>query len=175
MKTNGLLSSKSPELLADTVWATAFYTHISFGGIALLTGFSQFSKRLRKNRLPLHRALGKIYVLSCILSGVAGLYIAFYATGGIVSALGFGSLAVAWLISTSLAWRAIQSKKVQLHRRWMIRSYALSFAAVTLRLWLPFMGAVLHMEFIDSYRIVAWLAWVPNLLVAEWIIKKIKD
>ena len=60
---------------------------------------------------------------------------------------------------------------IESHRQWMIRSYALAFAAVTLRIYMPFMQAVLGMEFLDAYLIVAWMCWVPNLLVAELIVR----
>jgi hypothetical protein len=55
----------------------------------------------------------------------------------------------------------------------MIRSYALTFAAVTLRIWLP-LGQVLHFDFVEAYRVIAWLCWVPNLLAAEWILNNLK-
>jgi hypothetical protein len=56
----------------------------------------------------------------------------------------------------------------------MIRSYALCFAAVTLRIWLPLFQFALGLEFIFAYRIIAWLCWVPNLVVAELIVRSLK-
>lgn len=53
----------------------------------------------------------------------------------------------------------------------MIRNYSLTFAAVTLRLWLPALS-VAGYSFNDSYMAVAWLSWVPNLIVAEIIANK---
>lgn len=172
---DGLLGSKSPDLLANNLYLLIFYTHISLGGLALLTGFSQFFKKLRKKRLGLHKFLGKIYVLSVLLSGAAGLVIAFFATGGIVSALGFGSLAILWLYTTANAYLTIKQGKIDAHQRWMIRSYALCFAAVTLRLYIPIFLAGLGMDFLPAYKIIAWLCWIPNLLVAEFlIVRKLK-
>ena len=52
------------------------------------------------------------------------------------------------------------------HLRWMIRSFALTFAAVTLRLYLPF-PPMMGFTFVEGYRAIAWLAWVPNLIAAE--------
>ena len=51
----------------------------------------------------------------------------------------------------------------------MIRNYALTFAAVTLRLWQT-VFQVAGVEFIVGYMIVAWLSWIPNLLIAERMI-----
>lgn len=168
----GLLASKSADLLASPVWRGAFYTHISLGGLALLTGASQFSTRLRLRLTWLHRSLGTTYVVACVGSGVAGLYLAFHATGGVLNSVGFGGLALAWLGTTIPAWWLIRQRRIQDHRRWMVRSYSLTFAAVTLRIYLPLLADVLGLGFPTAYAIVAWLCWVPNLVVAEWIISK---
>jgi len=165
-----LLGSKSETLLNSSIYLAAFYTHIFLGGLALLTGFSQFYKRLRIKRLALHRILGKIYIGAVLLSGFAGLGIAFFATGGIIPALGFGGLAILWLYTTSNAYTSIKKLDIDAHQRWMIRSYALCFAAVTLRLYLPLFTGLMQMEFIPAYKIIAWLCWVPNILIAEFFI-----
>ncbi len=170
----GLLSSKAESVLQNRIWNAAFYTHISFGGLSLLTGWSQFSEWLRDKNLIVHRWLGKIYVISVLMSGSAGLYISFYATGGIVSSLGFGSLAIAWLTTTIIAYISIRQLQIEKHKQWMIRSFALAFAAVTLRLWIPSFQILTNMDFISSYRIIAWLCWIPNLAVSEWIVRRIK-
>jgi uncharacterized membrane protein len=167
----GLLSSKPDELLQSQLWNIAFYQHIFLGGVALLTGWSQFNERFRNRNLSFHRTLGKIYVVVCLLSGGAGLYLAFYATGGWVAGLGFGGLAVSWLVTTSMAYISIRNKEIEKHQQWMIRSYALTFAAVTLRIYLP-LSQIAQIDFIDAYRVIAWICWIPNLLVAEWIIRK---
>jgi uncharacterized membrane protein len=161
----GLLSSKTPELLQDIIWNTGFYGHIIFGGIALLTGWTQFSKKLRLNRVNLHRTLGKIYVASAMISGICGIYIGFYATGGLISSLGFILLGIVWLSSTLMAFDAVRKKKFDAHANMMLISFAACFAAVTLRIWLPLLTSLTG-EFTIAYRIVAWLCWVPNILVA---------
>lgn len=168
----GLLGSKSPELLHDIFWRAGFFTHITLGGIALLSGVTQFSSRFRKTHINRHRLLGKIYVVACLLSGLAGLYIAQFATGGLIARLGFTFLALFWIITTWKAWRLILVRDVDSHKRWMIRSYALTFAAVTLRLWIPMLTGAFGMEFIPAYQIIAWLCWVPNLILVEWWIRR---
>jgi len=90
-----------------------------------------------------------------LTGGTAGLaFLAHYATG-----IGFGPLFFAInLPFYLLAWKA------------MGRSFTLkTFAAVTLRLWLPALQAASG-SFVEAYRTVAWLCWVPNVIVAEFII-----
>lgn len=168
----GLLMNKSNELLASVIWKTAFYSHISFGGLALLTGWAQFVKKWRTKHLKWHRNVGKIYVGSVLISGLCGVYLGFFATGGLVSSIGFISLGVIWLFTTAKAYVAIKNKDLSLHQGMMIYSYAACFAAVTLRIWLPFLTIVLG-EFLLAYKIVAWLCWVPNMVFAQiWVKKK---
>lgn len=166
----GLLGSKSDILLSSSLYLAAFYTHIFLGGLALLTGFSQFFKSIRIKRPAIHRALGKTYVVSVMLSGISALAIAFFATGGLVPALGFATLALLWLYTTAKAYTSIKNRQIGNHQKWMIRSYALCFAAVTLRIYLPLFTGAMDMAFIPAYMIIAWLCWVPNLLVAEFVI-----
>lgn len=167
----GLLATKEEALLGDIFWNTGFYTHILFGGLALLIGWTQFSDRLRARNIALHRKIGKVYVVSVLLSGLAGVYIGFFATGGIVASLGFICLGLTWLYTTLQAYRFIRNRNTESHRKMMIYSYAACFAAVTLRLWLPMLTALFH-DFKTAYRIVAWLCWLPNLAVARYILIK---
>ncbi len=166
----GLLASKSEVLLQDYVWNIAFYGHIVLGGLALLIGWLQFSNKLRLKNVSLHRRIGKVYMLSVLISGICGLYIALHATGGIISVLGFFTLGVIWLSTTVFALVSIKKGDVTLHEKLMIYSYAACFAAVTLRIWLPILANALG-GFTDAYRIVAWLCWVPNLIIAYFIAK----
>jgi hypothetical protein len=172
MHGKGLFAGKSKELLENVIWHSAFYIHITFGGIALLIGWTQFSQRLRNRYLSTHRMIGKIYVCSVMLSSFAGFYIALFASGGIAATLGFGILAVLWFFTVLRAYTSILKKEFKQHENWMIRNYALTFAAVTLRIYLPLSQAVMHVDFITAYRIISWLCWVPNLIIAGIIINK---
>ncbi len=169
----GLLASKSTELLSNNLWNIAFYGHILLGGLALLIGWLQFSKKLRTKNIKIHRIIGKTYIISVLISGICGLFIALHATGGIISKLGFFTLGIVWLSTTILSFKAIKKGNVELHAKFMIFSFAACFAAVTLRIWLPMLTSVMG-EFIGAYRIVAWLCWVPNIIVAYFIVRKTK-
>ncbi len=171
----GLLASKTPELLADLTWKIPFYAHIIFGGLALLVGWTQFSAKLRTKNPSLHQKIGWFYIISVLVSGISGIYIGFFATGGIVSALGFISLGVVWLYFTIMAFLFVRQKNILAHQKMMVYSFSACFAAVTLRIWLPILSATFG-EFMTAYRIVAWLCWIPNLLFAYfWNRNKVKN
>ena len=167
----GLLASKSQELLSHQWWNLGFYGHIVLGGIALLIGWAQFSSNLRRKRKGLHRVIGKIYITAVLISGICGIYIAQYATGGISNVIGFTISGIVWLATTILAYQAIRNGKIKAHEGFMVYSYAVCFSAVTLRIWLPILIFIMG-EFEPAYLIVGWLSWVPNLIVAYFIVKR---
>jgi len=162
---------ESDELLASTVWNTAFYTHITMGGLSLLIGWLQFNKTFREKRIAVHRAIGKVYIVAAALSAIAGITLGFSATAGVVSSAGFISLGIIWLITTQMAYVAIRNQQVEQHWKLMIYSYAACFAAVTLRIWLPVLNVLIG-DALLAYRIVAWLCWVPNLFFAYYLVRR---
>ena len=145
------------------------FGHMAFGGIALFTGALQFSTRLRFERPSLHRSLGKLYAVTVLVSGTSALLLAPVSTGGLTAHFGFGLLGALWLLTTGLAVRDARGGAYASHRTWMIRSYALCLAAVTLRIQLGVAG-IAGIPFMESYPAIAWLCWVPNLVVAEWLV-----
>lgn len=146
--------------------------HIAGGMGALLTGPWQFSEKLRMNALNLHRWLGRAYLVSVILGSIAGFGMATVSREGLPTHFGFGVLAVLWFVTAAQAYRVILRGQIETHRLWMIRNFGLSLAAVTLRIELPTMLFALHWSFHVSYIVVSWLCWIPNLLVAEWMIAR---
>lgn len=168
----GLLGSKSVALLSNTCWNIGFYTHIIFGGIALFTGWIQFSPKMRNRRMTLHRKLGKVYVVAVLLSALAGICIGFFATGGWISSAGFICLGIIWFYTTLKAYLHIKQGEIAAHQKMMVYSYAACFAAVTLRIWLPIL-TIMYGDFIKAYLLVAWLCWIPNIVVAYLITRKI--
>ncbi len=103
-----------------------------------------------------------------LFGGAAAFRLATVSQGGLPAHVGFGLLAVLWLLATGQAYRYIRAGDQDSHRRWMIRSYALTFAAVTLRIYLP-LSQVVGIPFEPAYQTISWLCWVPNLIIAEWL------
>ncbi len=170
---NGLLSQKQEAVLTMDIWRLMFNTHIIFGGMALLIGWTKFMPKFRSRNMKLHRSIGLVYLLAMLFSGIAGLYLAFYAEGGLVAKAGFAGLALAWLFTSGKALMTVKKGQINAHKHWMIRSYALTFAAVTLRIWLPLFQYAIGLDFITAYVIIAWLCWVPNLAWAEWKVRRL--
>ena len=149
--------------------ALSAYAHLIGGAIALAVGPFQLSSRFRSRNLPLHRLLGRIYVVAVMVGGVAGLSLAVSATGGLPAKFGFGMMAVVWLGATAMAFVSIRRRRIADHQAWMLRSYAVTLAAVTLRFYLP-VSIASGYEFMAVYPAIAWLCWVPNLIVVEWYV-----
>ncbi len=166
----------NPELYAFDAFELhpiGLYSHILASSIALLLGPFQFLPLSRQKKyVKWHRWMGRLYLGGGILiGGVSGLYMSLFAHGGLINILGFGTLAILWLATGAMAYMSIRRGDVKTHRQWMIRNFALTFAAVTLRLWLPILTAMAQ-DFNTGYQMVSWVAWVPNLLVAEWLVRR---
>jgi uncharacterized membrane protein len=143
--------------------------HVAGAVVALLLGSLQFLPVLRRGTRPPHRWVGRVYVAGCLVGGLAGLVLAPGSQAGPIASAGFGGLGVLWIVTTSLGWRAAVRGRFDEHRRWMIRSWALTLAAVTLRLYLPLV-MIWDLPFAPSYRVISFLCWVPNLIAAElWL------
>lgn len=142
--------------------------HIGFGILALLSGALQFLPALKRHR-RIHRGAGVIYVSAVTLSGICGLYASSFAYGGASNTAAFGMMSAVWLITTTVAVISILRRRISTHQRWMKRSFAITLAAVTLRIELGLLIFVGGMSFDDVYLIVPWTSWVLNLLVVEWV------
>lgn len=156
-----------------TAWRLAFFVHVFSSILALLAGFTQFSTSILKKYKKWHRALGYTYVINILLiTGPAGLLMSFYANGGVGSRVGFVLLSVLWLFFTAMALYKAVKKQFTAHRIFMIRSFALTLSAITLRCWKVLLANFTDMPPMDRYRLIVWLGWTLNLLIAEWYIYK---
>jgi uncharacterized membrane protein len=159
----------------------ALYAHIVAGGLALVVGPFQFLRGLHDRHRGVHRLIGRTYLAAVAVGGLSGLVLAPVSEAGLAGFFGFGTLAVLWLVTAGRAYRAIRRADVAGHRAWMMRNFALTYAAVTLRLWLGVLIAVQVLPeggidagtaFANAYAVVPFLAWLPNLVVVEWLIRR---
>ncbi len=168
----------------STLRYVGLFIHAFSGGVALILGPFQFLDGFRKRRQNLHRWMGRIYLVSILIGGLSAFIIAPGMISGLVGEFGLISLAILWLWTGAMAYRSIRNGDVESHREWMIRNFALTFAAATLRLWLgtliatqlPFLQTKYAGDFdalfVEVYRVVMWLCWVPNIIIAEWIVQR---
>nr|WP_262886114.1 DUF2306 domain-containing protein [Flavobacterium phycosphaerae] len=84
-------------------------------------------------------------------------------------------MAVLWFYFTLKAFLAIKKGNVNRHKKWMLRSFALAFSAITLRLWKVILVYLFHPAPMDVYQVIAWLGWIPNLIVIEYYIFKTQN
>ena len=155
----------------------ALGVHVLCGMLALLIGPFQFVRRLRRRFVRVHRACGAIYVASATGLGITGLILAPTAYTGLGASVAFTLLDLAMLFTTWTALRMIMAGRYAEHRRWMIRSFSLIMAGVMLRVWMPLYDGLAGAGLVDfsyetAYAAVAWLCWVPNLLIALWFTRR---
>ena len=154
-------------------WELAFWVHVFTSMVPLAAGFTQFAPRILRKWPRVHRSMGRVYGFTvCFVTGPASLIMAFYANGGISSRIAFATLALLWLGTTAMGWRTAVRREWQEHRGWMMRSYALTLSAVTLRIWKYCIVMAFAPPPMDVYRIVAWLGFIPNLIFVEWLIRR---
>lgn len=146
----------------------AFFAHIYSSILVHIIGFLQFSTWLRLRHPSWHAGIGKAYVfLILCVAGPSGLVMAYYANGGISAQIAFSLLAIGWLYFTWKGWQKARERSWEAHQNFMLRSYALTLSAVSLRLFKWIIVNTMAPPPMDTYRFVAWAGWVVNLLVVE--------
>jgi Predicted membrane protein (DUF2306) len=170
---HGFFELKDKATLANQCWQVGFYGHIISGGIAMTIGWMQFHQTVLRQWPAWHRIVGKGYVVASLICAACGVFLGFYATGGFVAATGFVGVGVVYFYTTWRAYQHIQNRQIRAHQAMMIYSYAACLGGVTLRLYMPLLSMYLG-GFLPAYRVAAWLSWVPNLLVAHWIVRDLK-
>ena len=163
----GFLNSKPMD---SYLYFFSFYTHISLGGIALLIGWMQFSKKLRSKYMKLHRVIGKIYISSILIGGPFAFYLGFFVYGGLVTQIGFTFGAIIWILFTYLGFSAIKKGNVAKHKEYMMYSYAGTCAAIVLRLILP--PLMMITSFKIAYGISVWMSWMPSVFFVYLFVHK---
>ncbi len=154
-------------------WRWAFYAHVMTSTFVLLLGIFQFLPGLMKRYPGWHRLAGKIYiVLVLFISGPGGLIMGFYANGGWPARISFIILSMLWMGFTFFAFVLVRKKEFEWHADYMVRSYALTLSAIALRLYAFFLPSIILLEPNTAYRLIAWLSWIPNLIIAEILIRK---
>jgi len=167
------LQIKQKEVHSIPGYLTFFYLHVYSSIFALLAGFTQFNHTIQEKYPKIHKRMGILYVYVVLfLSAPSGIFIGFYANGGLTAKISFIILGILWFAFTIKGILLIRTKNINLHRNFMLRSFALAVSAITLRLWKVVLIFAFEPNPMDVYKIIAWLGWIPNLLLIEWYIYK---
>lgn len=154
-------------------YRVSFYLHIFPALLVMAAGLTQFSGKILKKTPALHRWVGRVYAFSILgVCGPAGLIMTFYANGGWFTKASFVALSLLWWGATWLAYRAIRAGDVRRHGAWMIRSYALTLSAISLRVMQFGLASYSDISPEEAYELVAWPSWVLNFLLAELILNR---
>ena len=152
-------------------WRYSFYAHVFTSILVLPAGFTQFNKAFFRGSW--HRRLGMIYILTVIfISAPTGFLMGLHANGGLGAKASFVLLSSLWFGTTLAALLTAKRKRFAEHGEWMFYSYSLALSAISFRL------LALSFDFFDIlvpprevYVTIAWLSWVPNIIITHLLIK----
>ncbi|MGB0697146.1 MAG: DUF2306 domain-containing protein [Rhodospirillaceae bacterium] len=149
-----------------------FKAHVIAAPVALFLGVLQFLPKIRARWPALHRWSGRASVLAILIGGFAGLGLAMVmGPERPIAGLGFGALSTLWILTAALGVQAIRRGDVSAHRQWMTYGFALTFSAVTFRLHL-LAAFAMGVEYPSASAVIAWSCWLPNLVVAWWLLRR---
>jgi hypothetical protein len=166
------LMIKQTEVQDRPEYLSFFYTHVYTSIFVLISGFLAI---LRKDFSfkNFHKNMGRIYIfLILIFAAPSGIYMGLFANGGFLSKISFVILGFLWWLTTYKAYQSARQKRFKEHKQWMWRSFALTLSALTLRIWKVIIVYLFHPNPMDVYQIIAWLGWIPNILLIEYLITK---
>jgi uncharacterized membrane protein len=174
-----LITDLSPASYTDYFWWRRFglWPHMAGGATAIGVGLVQLWLGLTGRTHRLHRLLGRIYLGAVALGVAAAAYLVATGSGPVSWSTGLAGLALAWAATTAMAYVSIRRGRVEPHRDWMMRSYAVTFAFVTFRLLDELARPLFHVPpntgtSNDDYEgLAAWAGWVVPLLLIEALIQ----
>ncbi len=156
-------------------WKISFYIHVFISPLLLIAGLISTISIIRLRLPAFHQIAGKIYVLLVLFfAGPSGLIMSFYSNGGVLTKVSFVSLSIIWMFSTLMGYISIRKQEYKKHLIWMYRSYALTLSAITLRFYAYLFDVFnINIDPITTYTIIAYISWIPNLIIVEMIRKKL--
>jgi hypothetical protein len=157
--------------------------HFATGGIILMLGSIQLISSVRIRFPALHRWIGRVYVLSSLLAAIGGfIFILVKGTiGGTVMNIGFGLYGILMFISAIETYRHAAAGRLEIHRAWALRLYALAVGSWLYRMdygfWLMLTDGLGHTRQFSGLfdHIMAFFFYIPNLMVAEVFIRHYKN
>jgi hypothetical protein len=151
--------------------AAFLFPHVLGGLVALVIGPFQFWARIRNGYPKIHRIGGRIYLISVLVGALFGMAMALISSRGLTFGSGLFALAVAWLLTSGMAFISIHKRNFVQHKQWMVRSYVVTFAFVTSRVLINLLGYYGIGQRTDRLSLVSWAGWAVPLLVTELVLQ----
>lgn len=166
----GFLKLKQ-QAIATGWYLPFYYSHVLMAGIILVAGLFQIHPKSNRRFPRFHRFLGYVYVMGILFfAAPGGLVMSLFIDRGPLVLVSFLVQSVLWFYFTAAAFTRIRKRDIQSHQHFMWRSFALTFAAITLRVYIFFTSWSVDLSQPSSYALLAWLSWVPNLVFVELLI-----
>lgn len=155
-------------------WRYSFYIHVFSSPFVIFSGLFQFNKYFIFKLPKIHRILGFIYIVVLVfIAAPTGFLMGLYANGSYPTQISFSILSVLWMLTTVIAFIKVTKRDFVAHAKWMLRSYALTLSAISLRFFTFLIGYFnLPLNPGEAYILVSYSSWIVNLLIAEWLILK---
>lgn len=152
-----------------------FLLHSTFGSVAILAGPLQFSSRLRRRHIKLHRISGRAYLIGIAGASVGSFYLVFTGKRAWNFEFALFVLTCAWLTTAAMAFYAILHRQIQVHKEWMIRSYILTFTFgifhIAFHILMNYTTIGNHQNPDITMGTLTWASWVIPLLIAEVLLQ----
>ncbi|MBI1300414.1 MAG: DUF2306 domain-containing protein [Alphaproteobacteria bacterium] len=146
------------------------FLHIFAATFSIIVGPFLFSPKLRKNYPKWHIRMGQIYAIGCLVSAITVLPLAWSNAPGSPGRYGFTPMAIFWFLTTYFAYTAAIHKNYITHRRWMMRSYAMTLAFIHVNLTYKFFLPFDAMSFNAIKVMQSMVSWMGNLFIIEFYI-----
>lgn len=138
------------------------------GFVALILGPFQFSERLRRGNVALHRLMGRIYIGAICIAAPMAIYIGFGWDDNIHSSIEGVAQAGGWLLCAVLAFVFAVKRNIPRHRQWVARSYGFTFVFIMARA-LHIVGW--HWKSDDDFVTYRWFLVFGALIVPDLILQ----
>ena len=165
-----LIDAKDPNWAHIHPFRWYLLPHGIMGACALLLGPLQFSDRLRQRFVKFHRVVGRFYVAGVFIGAPMGLYIQYFEErmGGARSfSFAAGTDAALWMLTTAVAIFFILKGKVQQHRQWMTRSFAVAIVFLEVRV----VGGLTGWKSESAIETTVWMCVAFSLLFADIVLQ----
>ncbi|MFD0203560.1 MULTISPECIES: DUF2306 domain-containing protein [Saccharothrix] len=177
--------SRVPEAEGYSWHYAVLVAHVVFGSVAILTCVVQVWPWFRQRYPVAHRVVGRVYVFGGVLpGGVTAVAIGAVSPFGPLNQAGNVLMGTLWLVFTVVGFRMARQRRFVDHRRWMIRSFALTASIMSNRIWAVVAAITLSPQLDTTFGgsevallqtvsgLAAWLGWVVPLLIAEWWLER---